>query len=356
MPPPLLFAGTRDQHEIIALDRICRVIHVANHHRLKCDEGWLFLNTDPRVIAPGRPYGAHFADLLRRHAVPAERVVVELLEKAIGDEGLLQETVEFYRSLGCLVAVDDFGSGHSNFDRIWRLGPDIVKLDRSLLNETRANRRARRMFPRLVSLIHEAGCLVVAEGVEHPDEGLLAMEAEVDMVQGFLLGRPAPPSAELGRDTAPLESLHRGFNARRAEREALAGRLARYAAPLDRVAETLARGTPLSDAATALMTQPAVRRCFLLTADGDQAVAVAPAEAAGDDPRFAPLTGRDATTWSHRGYFRLAIQGDGAIHTSSPYLSLPGAHLCVTLARSVQVPDGETVVLCCDLDWDKLYG
>ncbi len=35
--------------------------------------------------------------------------------------------------MGCLLAIDDFGAGHSNFERVWNLKPDIVKLDRTLL-------------------------------------------------------------------------------------------------------------------------------------------------------------------------------------------------------------------------------
>ena len=40
--------------------------------------------------------------------------------------------MEYYRELGCVIVLDDFGAGHSNFDRIWRLNPDIVKIDREM--------------------------------------------------------------------------------------------------------------------------------------------------------------------------------------------------------------------------------
>lgn len=72
-----------------------------------------------------------FKYLLQRYQIPAARVVVETIEGAIADEGQLSESVQFYKNLGCLVAIDDFGAGHSNIERIWRLVPDIVKLDRS---------------------------------------------------------------------------------------------------------------------------------------------------------------------------------------------------------------------------------
>ena len=63
-----------------------------------------------------------------------------------------------------MIAVDDFGAGHANIDRLWRLEPDIVKLDRSLLRDASQTRQARALYPRLVAMLQEIGALVVAEG------------------------------------------------------------------------------------------------------------------------------------------------------------------------------------------------
>lgn len=53
-----------------------------------------------------------------------------VLESHVDDLQHLQEAIDAYRSRGFRVAIDDFGCQHSNFDRLWRLTPDIVKLAR----------------------------------------------------------------------------------------------------------------------------------------------------------------------------------------------------------------------------------
>jgi EAL domain-containing protein (putative c-di-GMP-specific phosphodiesterase class I) len=74
-----------------------------------------------------------FFDLLNHFNIPAERVVVEIIEDHCSENTKLLEKCNYYKSMGSLIAIDDFSAGHSNFERIWNLRPDIVKLDRSIL-------------------------------------------------------------------------------------------------------------------------------------------------------------------------------------------------------------------------------
>ncbi|RAG59900.1 EAL domain-containing protein, partial [Burkholderia multivorans] len=61
-----------------------------------------------------------------------------------------------------LIAIDDFGTGFSNFDRVWRARPDIVKLDRSLVERSTWSPEDRRIMHHLVSMLHQAGAMVLA--------------------------------------------------------------------------------------------------------------------------------------------------------------------------------------------------
>lgn len=350
--PLEVFAEARDEAEIIQLDRTCRALHTDNHRRLESEESWLFLNTDPRVVLPGPAYGRFFAEMLEHYRLPAERVVVEILEEAVEDKGKLVEAVAYYRDLGCLVAVDDFGAGHSNFDRIWRLTPDIVKLDRSVIVQAANNERARRMLPSLVSLIHEAGCLVLAEGIEREEEAMLAIDAEVDMAQGYHFARPAPATPQVREKHPGITRLCTAFRDQASTGEERRHRnLAPYRLAFDHAAASLASGVELEVAAFRLMTKAAVKRCYLLDPQGYQLAAILPESER--DARYTPLANEDATSWFRRRYFRRAIARPGQQYASSPYLSLIGVHLCVTLSMAIQL-DGETLVLCCDLDWDAL--
>jgi len=351
-----VFAMAGTEAEITHLDRLCRALHVHNHAAMQADNSWLFLNINPEVVVHGKNYGAFFAELLHRHDYPAHRLVVEILEDAIGNEALLAEAVDYYRDLGCLVAIDDFGSGHSNFARLWRLAPDIVKLDRSLIVQAARDRQARRILPGLVSLIHEAGSLVVMEGVETEDEALIAMDADVDLVQGYFFGRPAEPAATAPAAPCLLSSLCDRF---KGVAVALAeAQHAHAAVDVDtfrRCAAALHSGVPIERACAEVLAEPGVARCYLLDDEGAQIGTnlVAAERAALADPRFAPLEDTSGARWFRRPYFRRAVGQPGQVMMSRPYLSLTGVHMCVTLSVAIET-GGECRVLCCDLAWEAV--
>lgn len=140
--PVDVFALPKDARESIDLDRRCRALHLRYFRDAAIPDAWLFLNVSAQVVLEGRRYGAFFNQLLQTLQFPARRVVVEILEGAVHDEAQLAVAAEYYRAIGCLVALDDFGAGHSNFERIWRLKPDIVKLDLSLIHAAAVDARA----------------------------------------------------------------------------------------------------------------------------------------------------------------------------------------------------------------------
>jgi len=100
-------------------------------------------------------------------------VAVELIETPFDDEKRLVAAVEHYRTIGCLIVIDDFGAGYSNFDRIWRLKPDIVKIDREMTRRVTVE-PARATHVRRDHLgVHESGALVCVEGIETEAEAAL---------------------------------------------------------------------------------------------------------------------------------------------------------------------------------------
>lgn len=190
MSPTSLFDRVTDEAELVYLDRLCRALHVCNFVGAG-QQGLVFLNVNPLVSIRGRYFGSFFQEFLAQVGLPPERVVIEILEGKVLDDDQLADSIAFYREQGCLVAVDDFGAGHSNFGRIWRIKPNIVKLDRSNLILARSGGAARRGLPRLVEMLRDAGCLVVFEGIEDEFEATLALESGADFGQGYFFGRPA---------------------------------------------------------------------------------------------------------------------------------------------------------------------
>lgn len=96
---------------------------------------------------------------------------------------------------GIKVAIDDFGSGYSNFSYLSDLPIHTVKLDKSLIDGIADNRRARAKVSAIHHLAHELGYLTVAEGVEQEAQMDVLAGMGIDEVQGYLLARPMSPAA-----------------------------------------------------------------------------------------------------------------------------------------------------------------
>jgi EAL domain-containing protein (putative c-di-GMP-specific phosphodiesterase class I) len=131
---------------------------------------------------------------------------MEIVESHCEDEGLLREAVGAYRAMGSSIAIDDFGTGRSNFDRILALRPDMVKLDRSMLAEAMHRSGASRVLAPMIRVLHESGAQVAIEGIESPEEALVAIDAGADLLQGNYFAMPAPT---LGEHAYTAGVLHR---------------------------------------------------------------------------------------------------------------------------------------------------
>ena len=199
--PIQLFTSVPEGAARADLDRRCRTIQIEKFMKLGEERSSLFLNLDPcRVIEPR--FAGVFAEVLESCGLDTGRVAVELTEWPGPCEERLAEAAAFYRDIGCRIVVDDFGAGQSNFDRVWRLKPDIVKIDREMTRRLSTNGVARRMFAGIVEVLQDSGASVCVEGIETEDQALCAIDAGADLLQGFYFSRPAEalPAPEASRD------------------------------------------------------------------------------------------------------------------------------------------------------------
>lgn len=345
-----VLAEARDDAALVHLDRLCRAVHLRNYVLQDAGNAWLFLNVNPRVIAEGGFLEGQFGDELQRVGLSPRRVVIEILETALMDDRLLIEAVRHYRELGCLIAVDDFGAGHSNFDRIARLCPDIVKLDRSIVLQAAGDRGVRALVPGMVSLLHESGSLVVMEGIETEREAMIAMDADADFVQGRYFAPPTPWARVSGRP--PFGRMYEAF------RDTISRGRAGYHDDIEPYLDALVTacaqveaGQPLAAACADFLELPLAERCFLLDGDGLQIGMNIDAQGAHSmqDPRFGPLHDAHGANWSRRHYFRRAIDCPGRVQVTRPYLSVASATPCVTVSIAFRTRGGELRVLCGDV-------
>lgn len=99
------------------------------------------------------------------------------------------------------IAIDDYGTGHSNMANLLRYAPRIIKIDRFLIENIHRNQNKQLFVRSTVEFAKLNGILVLAEGVETSNELHTVIDLGVDLAQGYYLGRPVPdPIAEISRD------------------------------------------------------------------------------------------------------------------------------------------------------------
>lgn len=190
LSPLRAFAQAFAAERVVQFDRLVRVVHLLNHARNFDEHELLFLNVHPQLLARVSDHGRTFDNILHYYSVPASQVVIELKEAAGTDPHLLQDAVKNYRSLGYRIAVDDFGSEHSNLLRVLALKPDIVKLDGALIARAAHDTGGFEKFELLVARLQKAGCQVAVQGIETNRQLALARRSGADFLQGFVVSKP----------------------------------------------------------------------------------------------------------------------------------------------------------------------
>ena len=152
---------------------------------------FLSLNISPRWISrlrPSQPLPS--LKQLQQHGVDPHRVVFEITELGGGNQRL-PEVVARYRDAGARIAIDDFGAGYSQLDRVLALQPDILKLDMRLFQQAARGGPSGEVVKALAQMAEKTGCWIIAEGVETEAELDFALECGARFVQGYLFARPA---------------------------------------------------------------------------------------------------------------------------------------------------------------------
>jgi EAL domain-containing protein (putative c-di-GMP-specific phosphodiesterase class I) len=192
-----LFRAAKKQGRLLELDRLCRRRALEGFVPLhgKDPELLLFINFESSVLDGGVLGSGAFSAQVRELGLTPENVVIEINESQVRSMELLRAFVDRHRAQGYLIALDDLGAGHSNLQRLALLKPDILKLDRSLIQNLGSDFFKQEIFKSLVGLGRNLGALVLAEGVETEDEVAACLNFGADLFQGYYFARPCAPEA-----------------------------------------------------------------------------------------------------------------------------------------------------------------
>jgi EAL domain-containing protein (putative c-di-GMP-specific phosphodiesterase class I) len=202
-----------------------RLDRIGRESALYGAEAWLdaddlYVNFHPASIFRPQVCLASTARVVEETGIAPGQLVLEVVEShAIADRGHLVSVLDHFRSMGWRVALDDVGAGWGSLSLLAAVRPDVVKLDKRLVQEL-PDDGARTVLRAVTDLAHQLGAVVVAEGVETERLADEVTALGADLGQGWLFGRP------VRRDTPAEQSEARWQPVERPARQAVPDRSA----------------------------------------------------------------------------------------------------------------------------------
>lgn len=146
------------------------------------------------LLDPGLP--AQLGDLLARHNLNPGLLTLEVTESGLMDDpDHAMQTLDALRTVGVKLSIDDFGTGYSSLAYLQRLPVHELKIDRSFVQALDQRPANGLLVGAMVTMAHGLQLSVTAEGVETAAEADSLRHLGVDVIQGYLFGKPMPEVA-----------------------------------------------------------------------------------------------------------------------------------------------------------------
>jgi EAL domain-containing protein (putative c-di-GMP-specific phosphodiesterase class I) len=152
----------------------------------------------PRLAINVSAYQLRYAEfprsvrrVLEKYGIPPAMIELEITESVFADEAAGAAMAQL-ATYGLRIALDDFGTGYSSLNYLRQYPIQVVKIDRSFLEEVPVNPASATLAATIITMAHALGKQVVAEGVETEEQMRFLRERSCDLAQGFYLSRPQP--------------------------------------------------------------------------------------------------------------------------------------------------------------------
>ena len=192
----------RSQSKLFMVERLTMFGVMKRYARLVADgkipdDCKVFINSLPNQILSEEDLNT----LTREYGKLMSNVVLEITES----EAINSEFQARKRSVmsggGGEIAIDDYGTGYNSLSMLFRIVPDILKVDISIIHRIDTKQDNQKLLESIISYSHQRGIKVLAEGVETAGELAACIQLGVDYLQGYYLGRPKleiePVSSEI---------------------------------------------------------------------------------------------------------------------------------------------------------------
>ena len=166
---------------------------ITNYESIK-----LFYNLDNRLLEMPDFSTGNTNLILKKLKINKENICFEISERhEISEKCSIENVVAHYQDENFSIAIDDFGVGYSGYKLLFDFTPDLIKIDRYLLQDIDKDIKKQLMIRSITNLCTQLGIQVIAEGVETKGEFLTCKEIGCHLVQGYLIQRPTQKTKEI---------------------------------------------------------------------------------------------------------------------------------------------------------------
>ena len=159
------------------------------------DEFTMAVNISGRQLVDPS-FASYVAKVLACHDLEPGRLCLEITETTLnGESGDVEATLAALSDQGVRLAIDDYGTGYSTLAHLHRLKVDILKIDRSFIEQIGRTNRDTEIIAAITAMSHALGMSVVGEGIATSEQLDELTSLECDTAQGFLFAHPLPADA-----------------------------------------------------------------------------------------------------------------------------------------------------------------
>lgn len=132
-----------------------------------------------------------FAETIQKYNVDPKSIEIELTESlAAQDTAFISFVIRKIKALGFSTSIDDFGIGYSSLSAIKNIDFDVLKLDKSFIDDVEMDKTSETLVSSIISLVHGLKMFVIAEGVENPSQVSILKKHDLDAIQGYYFAKP----------------------------------------------------------------------------------------------------------------------------------------------------------------------
>jgi EAL domain-containing protein (putative c-di-GMP-specific phosphodiesterase class I) len=188
--PLTLFSVARQMGMLYELEMIVFEKALQQIKATKCNHN-IFVNCTPLTLG-SLSFIRDLKQMMQRfRGISPSQITFEITERdSIEEIKDFIHNIKILRLMGFRIAIDDTGAGYASLNTISEVLPDIIKIDRSVIENIDKNSVKESMLKGLLLVAKEAGSLVVAEGIENEDEASVLTRNKVDLAQGYYYARP----------------------------------------------------------------------------------------------------------------------------------------------------------------------